>query len=262
MQETKGTECPACQGIGLVRIETRDSEGKTRWVSRACECQENRSRELRWAAAMVPERYRHCVLESFNTEFDGIDRSLKNAFLLAKRFVNEYPVDTGGKGLLLVGDLGTGKTHLAVGILHKLIYERGSVGMFCDYRDLLKRIQNSYNSKSSVTEYELLEPLMDVEILLLDDLGAVKPSDWVWDMAATILNARYNSKKTTIITTNYLDEPAGKGNLSDVERAARELTLGDRIGDRMLSRLAEMCLLVSMSGKDFRKSVKRANFAR
>ena len=95
---------------------------------------------------------------------------------------------------------------------------------------------------------------------MLDDLGAQKPNEWVWDTVALILNARYNDKQSTIITTNYPDLPAASGNLSDAERAGRDVTLGDRIGDRMRSRLAEMCMPVEMKGKDFRQTVKRARF--
>jgi DNA replication protein DnaC len=112
-----------------------------------------------------------------------------------------------------------------------------------------------------MTELELLRPVFTAEVLILDDLGAQKPNEWVWDTVALILNTRYNDKLSTIITTNYSDRLAGGGEKSDAERAAREPTLGDRIGDRMLSRLAEMCIRVEMSGKDFRKTeVKRARF--
>jgi len=95
---------------------------------------------------------------------------------------------------------------------------------------------------------------------VLDDLGAQKPNEWVWDTVALILNTRYNDKQTTIITTNYPDLQAGGGGLTDAERAAREQTLGDRIGDRMRSRLAEMCVRVEMTGEDFRQTVKKARF--
>jgi DNA replication protein DnaC len=110
------------------------------------------------------------------------------------------------------------------------------------------------------TELELLKPVFAAEVLVLDDLGAQKPNEWVWDTVALILNSRYNDKLTTIITTNYPDLPAGGGGLSDAERAGREPTLGDRIGDRMRSRLAEMCVRVEMMGEDFRQTVKRARF--
>jgi DNA replication protein DnaC len=112
----------------------------------------------------------------------------------------------------------------------------------------------------NTTELELLKPVFAAEVLVLDDLGAQKPNDWVWDTVALILNTRYNDKQSTIITTNYLDLPAGGGAKTDAERAARELTLGDRIGDRMRSRLAEMCVRVEMNGDDFRQTVKRARF--
>jgi DNA replication protein DnaC len=91
-------------------------------------------------------------------------------------------------------------------------------------------------------------------------VGAAKPTDWVWDTVAHILNTRYNDRRTTIITTNYANvAPLGAGG-SEVQRAAREETLGDRIGERMRSRLQEMCVVVEMHGEDFRQKVKRAHF--
>lgn len=230
------------------------------WVSRPCECQEAQREQRRLAAACIPERYRHFTLDDYETAFRGADASLGRAHLVARRFVDAYPVDTGGKGLLFTGSIGVGKTHLAVGVLRRLIQERGVRGLFCDYRELLKSIQNSYNPQVSTTELELLKPVFAAEVLVLDDLGAQKPNEWVWDTVALILNTRYNDKQTTIITTNYPDLSAGGGALSDAERAAREPTLGDRIGDRMRSRLAEMCVSVEVRGEDFRQTVKRARF--
>jgi DNA replication protein DnaC len=117
-------------------------------------------------------------------------------------------VDTAGKGLLFTGSIGVGKTHLAVGVLRLLVQKRGVKGLFCDYRELLKSIQNSYNPQVHTTELELLGPVFAAEVLLLDDLGAQKPNEWVWDTVALILNSRYNNQQTTIITTNYADLPA------------------------------------------------------
>jgi DNA replication protein DnaC len=103
-------------------------------------------------------------------------------------------------------------------------------------------------------------PVFDAEVLVIDELGAAKPTDWVWDTVAHILNTRYNDKRTTIITTNYADQPpGGVGNAAN--RAMREESLGDRIGERMRSRLAEMCVSVEMRGEDFRRKVKQARFA-
>jgi DNA replication protein DnaC len=242
--------------VGLVRVV--NAAGL--WVSRACECQQMEREERRLAAAHIPERYRHCSLDTYETAFRGANPSLAKALMSARKFAETYPVDTAGNGLLFVGTAGLGKTHLAVSVLQRLVQERGVRGLFCDYRELLKNIQNSYNPQVNTTELELLKPVFAAEVLVLDDLGAQKPNDWVWDTVALILNTRYNDKQSTIITTNYLDLPAGGGAKTDAERAARELTLGDRIGDRMRSRLAEMCVRVEMNGDDFRQTVKRARF--
>jgi DNA replication protein DnaC len=253
------SECPICGGVGLVRVV--NPEGL--WVSRGCECQQMEREQRRLAAAHIPERCRHYSLDAFDPSFRGADPSLSRALLTARKFVDAYPVDTGGKGLLFAGSIGVGKTHLAVGVLRRLVQERGVKGLFCDYRELLKSIQNSYNPQVQTTELELLKPVFAAEVLVLDDLGAQKPNEWVWDTVALILNTRYNDKQTTIITTNYLDLPAGAGFRADEKgsKAARsEDTLGDRIGDRMRSRLSEMCVLVEMTGKDFRQTVKRATF--
>jgi len=253
------SNCTICDGVGLVRI--MNEEGK--WVSRGCECQEQARVERRLAAAHIPGRYQDCTLDSYEI-YHSADISLKRARATALKFVDSYPVDTGSKGLLFTGSIGVGKTHLAVGVLQRLVRDRGVKGLFCDYRELLKNIQNSYNPQVHTTELELLKPVFAAEVLVLDDLGAQKPNEWVWDTVALILNSRYNERQSTIITTNYPDLPAGAGFKPDEKGnkpAKNEDTLGDRIGDRMRSRLAEMCIGIEMNGKDFRQTnMKRAKF--
>lgn len=240
-----------------------------------CICRVSRKTKLRLQRAHIPERYAHCSLENFDTGFHGADPSLAMALMATRRFADGYPLETGGRGLLLTGSIGAGKTHLAVGLLRELIEQRGATGVFCDYRDLLKQIQNSYNPQVSTTELQILKPVFDAEILVLDELGAVKPTDWVWDTVAHVLNTRYNDKKTTLITTNYANQPSilaqSQTSVTDrdisrltatnaASRAMREETLGDRIGERMRSRLQEMCITVWMQGNDFRQTVRRASF--
>jgi len=226
-----------------------------------CECQaEQRVAKLLQRAA-IPARYEHCSLDSYEATFPGADRSLAAAHLMARRFVDGYPATTAGRGLLLTGSIGVGKTHLAVGILQSLILEKGVRGLFCDYRELLKQIQHSYNPQVATTEMEILHPVFGAEVLVLDELGAAKPTDWVWDTVALVLNTRYNDKGTTIITTNYADLAPGAANGGNgAGRANRDETLGDRIGERMRSRLAEMCVAVEIRGEDFRRTVGRARF--
>ena len=213
------------------------------------------------AQAQVPRRYEHCTLENFETH---TDKSVGHAASAARTFVNDYPVYTDGKGLLLVGTVGVGKTHLATGILDALVREKGASGLFCDYRDLLKQIQNSYNTQVAATELDVLRPVFDAEVLVIDELGASKPTDWVWDTVAHILNTRYNDKRTTILTTNYANLPSAGAQpqmaRDQMARTVREESLGDRIGDRMRSRLQEMCVVLDMRGPDWRESVKRATF--
>jgi DNA replication protein DnaC len=229
--------------------------GKANRVAR-CECRLDERAARLLKTAQIPARYEHCSLDEFVTDFTGAHRALSTARLAAGRFVEEYPLEK--TGLLFIGPIGTGKTHLAVGAIQELIRSKGVPCRFCDYRELLKEIQNSYNPSVQTTELEILRPIFEVEVLVLDELGAVKPTEWVWDTVSLILNSRYNDKRTTIITTNFSDEPAGQG--SGARGAAREETLGDRIGERMRSRLHEMCRVVQMDGIDFRQKVQSANF--
>ena len=231
-----------------------------RRVARVCLCQQSVRSGFRIEAARIPKRYRHCSLDSYETGFRGADATLRQAHQTARRFVEAYPVETDGKGLLITGSIGVGKTHLAVGLLLALIEERSAQALFYDYRELLKQIQHSYNPQVNSTELDVLRPVFDAEVLVLDELGAQKPTDWVWDTVALILNTRYNDKRTTIITTNYPDLAPGSAALNATQRATREETLGDRIGERMRSRLAEMCVRVEMSGADFRQTAGRARF--
>src|SRR6202034_2669908 len=229
--------CPMCGGVGL--IEEVSPTGL--WVSRACECQQMEREQNRLAAARIPQRYRECTLDDYEIYHEA-DRSLSRALQTACKFVDASPVDSAGKGMLFTGSIGVGKTHLAVGVLRRLVQERGVRGLFCDYRELLKNIQNSYNPQVNTTELELLKPVFAAEVLVLDDLGAQKPNEWVCDTVALILNTRYNDRQTTIITTNYPDQAAGAGmkiDRSGAKAAILEDTLGDRIGDRMRSRLSE-----------------------
>lgn len=194
--------------------------------------------------------------------------SLSAALITAQGFVKGYPFETGDKGLLFVGSYGVGKTHLAVGILEALIRERGVQGLFCVYDDLLKQVKNSYNSQVSATEMDILRPVFDAEVLVLDELGASKPTDWVWDTVAHLLNTRYNNGRTTIITTNYRNAPSAaamevpEDSAGNLRHSIRQETLGDRIGDRMRSRLMEMCVVLEMHGEDWRQTKKRARFGK
>ena len=260
---TKPETCPICGGTGWQTVE----RGKERAAVR-CECRVKGRAERLLAAAHIPARYEHCDLSSFQYDPDDASQSsIGKAKTFAGRFVEGYPIEK--TGLLFVGSVGVGKTHLAVGIIKDLIREKGIHCLFCDYRELLKSIQNSYNPAVQATEMEILRPVFDAEVLVLDELGAVRSTEWVFDTVNYILNSRYNDNKTTIITTNFPDKPEqDKGeddnprSYSAADRAARRETLGDRIGERMRSRLHEMCKKVDIDGPDYRQHSKQAHFHR
>ena len=248
--------CPSCNDTGWKSI----GEGRERRVTR-CDCQRQQHAQKLLERARIPQRYLHCELSNYDVLPGAHERSQSKALVMAQSFAREYPGDHAG--LLLIGPIGVGKTHLAVGIAKELIVSKSVPCLFYDYRELLKEIQNSYNPSVATTEMQVLRPVFEAEVLVLDELGAVKPTEWVWDTVSLILNTRYNEKRTTIFTTNFADQPPrGDGDESERSRAfraAREETLGDRIGERMRSRLHEMCRVVKVEGEDFRTKFRNAS---
>jgi DNA replication protein DnaC len=260
------SECPICHGTGWKPVAessasvSSDAAKRSGRVTR-CDCILKKRAGLLLEQARIPARYEHCELGEFVTKTSGSDPSLEVALLTADGFVREYLTDKEKTGLLFIGPVGVGKTHLAVGILRELVLQKSVHCVFYDYRELLKEIQNSYNPSVNATEMGILKPVFEAEVLVLDELGAVKPTEWVWDTVSLILNTRYNDKRTTIITTNFPDQPPAMVAPRDLtQRAVREETLGDRIGERMRSRLHEMCRKVEMQGSDFRQRVRSTSF--
>lgn len=254
--ETQPPSCQFCDGMGM-RVSV-EANGKR--VAEPCSCQHERKLFTALRRAQIPNRYASYTLESFEPK-----QELFLTYNTAKRFMEIYPGGSDGTGLLFTGSVEVGKTHLAVAILQVLILQKGVSGLFCGYRDLLKSITNSYNQQVQTTEHELLRPVFEAEVLVIDELGAAKITAWVLDTVEHVLNTRYVDKRTTIITTNYPNLPAGEAlgreGPSLVSRySGREETLGDRIGNRMWSRLQEMCVPVTMQAADYRCTVKRATF--
>jgi DNA replication protein DnaC len=208
--------------------------------ARICACRKLRSQSGQFDNVRLPKRYDGYHFHNYTPQND----SQKVAHKIAMQFNHEYPaVD---RGLLFMGSVGIGKTHLAVSIL-KGLTERGFRCLFYDFASLLKEIQDSYNPNTQTSELSVLSPVLKTDILVLDELGASKPTDWVRDTMTHVINTRYNDKKTTIFTTNYSDE----------RRAERDEILEDRIGTRLRSRLYEMCRTVVIDGKDYRKNFDR-----
>jgi DNA replication protein DnaC len=222
--------CPRCNGSGWVPLS-----GDSLRVE-ACLCQGDLRRRQRIAAANIPRRYLdHCTLHTF---YEKNNASLFTAKRRVQEFCDAWPMTDSGRGLLLVGACGVGKTHLAVAALMELIAsdKRGRL-LFSNFQDLIQEIQASFDEGSAVSKSELLRPLIEADLLVLDELGSQKPTTFVQDMLYYIVNTRYNDERATIFTTNYFDDAAIDGQ-----------RLADRIGDRLRSRLHEMTELVAIKG--------------
>jgi DNA replication protein DnaC len=254
--------CGLCEGSGL-RVVREDG----RMVARPCECRIALRAERILAKARIPKRFRDCSFENYETALRSLHPSLKKALHKAKHYCQGYPVETAGKGILFTGSSGLGKTHLAVSILKGLINDRGASGIFWEQKELLETLRSTYEQKTLGAENGILNSVLKCDVLVLDDLGDMTPSDWSWDTTSYILNSRYNENLSTIITTNLENSaraplPADPHDMFEkARRANTQMTLGDQIGERMRSRIQEMCVLVEMRGEDFRQKVKRASFA-
>ena len=254
----KDVVCQLCFGTG-----TRIEPGKGALI---CDCRRSNSGARSLDAARIPPRFRECSFHNYYPKND----SQYFAHSFASRLVDDYPaVET---GLLFMGSVGVGKTHLAIAVLKELVEKKGVTCLFYESGSLLKAIQDSYNPVSQTSEMRVLAPVYQAEVLVLDELGATVPTNWVRDTLYQIINTRYNNKKLTIFTTNYLDDARGAADENPdtvdpkrrrtfaAERIQEMTTLEERIGTPLRSRLYEMCKKVMIEGEDYRKRLEQRRF--
>jgi DNA replication protein DnaC len=248
--------CATCGGSGwLIR---NDGGAGTAW---RCSCRRTAPRRVDLAAAAeIPPRYRGCGFDSFRTSGDSGREQLLRALSQCRRYVETFfDGDTStfrDSGLLFVGPPGVGKTHLAIAVLLELMKSFGVVGRFVDFTRLIHDIQSTFDSQTAASKGTVLEPILTAEVLVLDELGALKPSPWVSDILYLVINTRYAQRLPTLYTTNYRLE----GKAASLDRGPDPdplVLLSSRVPPALLSRLYEMTrpILLDAVG-DYRREIQ------
>ena len=224
-------DCEICHGTRWKSVETGGVERLTR-----CDCWRQLVIDRLLAEARVPTKFGRAELATYKPDTD----SQRDALRLAKKFVDGFPLEQ--KGLVFYGPTGVGKTHLAVGLLKAVIRDKGARGYFFQTTELLRLVRETYNRSVDETEMEILRPVLDADVLVLDDLGVEKTSEWVQETLGLVINTRYNARRSTIVTSNLRD-PIDNTDMN---------SFMVQLGVRSRSRLLEMCEWVEVQGTDVR----------
>jgi DNA replication protein DnaC len=224
--------CPICSDTYWQSVTVDGIERVVR-----CDCWRGDVVARLLADARIPPRFARAELDNFEHDMD----TQRNAWRRAVAFVEAFPIVE--KGLLFYGAHGVGKTHLAVGILKAAIRTKGARGFFFETRELLRLVRDTYNRSVEETEMNVLRPLLDADLLVLDDLGAERTSEWVQETLGLVVNTRYNARRATVFTSNLVDLPD----------STDPRTFIFQLGARTRSRLTEMCDWIEIQGVDVRE---------
>jgi DNA replication protein DnaC len=197
-------------------------------------------------AACIPGRYHEATLANFEMR-----KGSGPARIAAHAYAESYLPGQENRGLVLHGAVGRGKTHLMIGLLRELILRYGVTARFVEFTHLLADLKVSFERGGAA---DLLEPLSQVQVLAIDELGKGRNTAFEGTVLDELVSRRYNAAATILATTNY--EPGAAThravpNIAEPEQGAPALI--DRVGDRVHSRLREMCDFVPVRGEDFRE---------
>ena len=248
--KSQATEtCSTCRGSGWL-VKTQNG---VETVAPCPDCRSQAQLQKLLEKAAIPPRYFDRGFEEYSFHHPLQQEAAKRAI----DYVNDFP--SVPRGLLFAGPCGVGKTHLSVAILKTLIQEKMVKAKFVDEAELLRRLQYSYGPGSPETEREVLLPLSEIDLLVWDDLGTGRPTEWVRETIRTVINHRYTYKKQTILSTNWpLQTESKRPPTSQGLTKPIKETLAERIGQRLFSRIMEMCEIVEIDGPDFRTDIDKA----
>ena len=195
--------------------------------------------------ARLPAAYGNKTMAGF--EEQSVHHGLKTRLL---RYTQRFDA-TQSNGILLIGPPGTGKTHLMCAMLHYLALQRGVTCRFLDFFDLTVKVRATYETGAKITEASIIDPLVAVPVLAIDELGKGRSSHYERTIVDQLISRRYNAGRIVIATTNYFPEADLSGRLGPGgERTG--LSLEERVGPRIKSRLFEMCDVLTVGGDDYR----------
>ena len=267
-------KCPQCRGARYLTSREGGYE-----VAVPCRCAGMFTRVQLFNDTKIPAGYAHKKLVCEGThdvevarrlgaklDYDGFyDR--KNASLReAAARIREYDrtfTDAQRRGLVLVGGFGLGKTHLVCALLASLTLRNGVSCRFVDYHVLTSKIRWTFDGDKEDSESSIIEPLVDTQVLVIDDIGKAQASNWALSVLDQIVTRRYNARRVIFATTNYvpeLEQQREQGEMATrSQRRRRDLSesLEERVGERLVSRLRATCDFVTLEATDYRKDGPR-----
>lgn len=252
-EETEGYTCEHCNKyIAAITVEVPQLRIKNK-ILPTCECvverEEAKIREAQnfakkreieklFSISNLGERFSKSTFESF------LDRNgSETAYKVAVKYMKTFK-EWNGESLMLWGDPGNGKTHLAAAIVNELS-KKGYIVVFQSVPELLQRIRSTFNSENKENETQIMRALLECDLLILDDIGAEKTTEWVEEKLFNIIDGRYRKELPTLYTSNL--EPK---------------ELKNQVGKRSYDRMVETSLTVKNEAASYRREIAKQRLQR